>query len=507
MTSPADTAPFLEARGITMDFPGVRALDRVSFSARCGEIHALVGENGAGKSTLIKILGGIHPGDSYAGELLLEGRPAHFWSPRDAALAGIAVIHQELSLIPHLSVAENIFLGAEPRRCGFIADFDRMRHDAETILSGLNSELEIAAPVSSFGVAGQQMVEIARAIRRENRLLILDEPTASLSEPESLNLLSLLRRMRDRGQAVVYISHRLDEVLAVADRITVLRDGRVVGTGDRGDWTRERLICAMVGRDMSGKSVARGKGKGEPILHVRDVWATDPASGKRVVDRVSFDLHRGEILGVAGLMGSGRTELALTIFGAWPAAWGGAVWLETAGRPIRSVSDAIEQGVALVPEDRRRHGLVLGFPVFDNLMLVHLPRYAKAGVTDEATAARDARAIAGRLDIRAPSLQTPVLRLSGGNQQKIVAGKWLMRPPAVLLLDEPARGIDVGAKFEMFRIIRELADEGTAVLMISSELPEVLALSDRVLVMRRGRVGAVLEGCDATPERIMEAAV
>ncbi len=507
MTTAPDIAPFLEARQITVDFPGVRALDGVSFSVRNGEIHALVGENGAGKSTLIKVLAGIQPAGSYAGELVLEGRPVRFGSPRESAAAGIAVIHQELSLIPHLSAAENIFLGAEPRRAGFIVDFGAIQQNAERILRRLNATLDVAAPVSTFGIAAQQMVEIARAIRRENRLLILDEPTASLSERESRQLLALLRQLAGDGQAVVYISHRLDEVLAVADRITVLRDGKVVETGLREDWTRERLIAAMVGRKMTFTPLASSRRKGEAALRVRDVWAADPVSGKPVVDGVSFDLHSGEILGVAGLMGAGRTELALTIFGAWIGRWGGHIWLANRARPIRSISDAIEGGMALVPEDRRRHGLVMDFSVSDNLMLAHLPQYSTAGVVDEPTVRREGENIVRRLDIRTPALETIVKRLSGGNQQKVVAGKWLLGRPAVLILDEPARGIDVGAKFEMFQIIRRLADEGTAVLMISSELPEVLGTSDRVLVMRRGRVSAVLEGTDATPERIMEAAV
>ena len=498
-----DQTPALETRNVVKDFPGVRALDGVSFAVHAGEIHALVGENGAGKSTLIRALTGEHPHGSFAGEIRLRGRPAQFLSVRDAGAAGIAAVHQELALVKHMTVAENIFLGREPVRRGLL-DWEGMFHGAAQIMAQLGIDVDVRSRVLDLGVGAQQMVEIARAIHRDSPILILDEPTAALAEHEIAALSGLLRDLRRRGVAVVYISHKLDEVLALADRITVLRDGRTVATQPVADWTRDALVSAMVGRALGACCHKEATTPGAVVLEVEHLTVAAPeVHGHLLLDDVSFSVRAGEILGVAGLMGAGRTELLSTVFGAAPGPWSGTIRVDGRGCRIRSPREAVAAGLALVPEDRKRHGLTLDFSVLANLSMVHLREFCVAGWIDPHLELSECRRSADSLGVRAASLHDSIQSLSGGNQQKTVLGKWLLRRPRVLLLDEPTRGIDVGAKAEIHRLISDLTAQGMAVIMASSELPEVLNMADRILVLRAGRVSAELPRAEATAERVL----
>lgn len=480
----------LEIREITKDFPGVRALDGVSFSVERGEIHALCGENGAGKTTLIRILAGVWTHGSYAGEIRLDGVPVSFHSIRDAERAGIAVIHQEIALVPEMSVAENLFLGREPlRRC--LIDRKRIEEASRRQLVALGLDANPRTPVRELGVGARQLVEIAKALIRNARLLILDEPTAALTESETRTLLDLLRHLRSQGTTILYISHKLDEVFALADRVTVLRDGKSVGTWRLDEVTRQELIRHMVGRELGQlfprtRSVVRDETL-LPSLEVRR-WTLLKPTGEVVLDDVSFVVRPGEIVGVAGLMGAGRSELLQSLFGAWEGTVRGTLLLDGKPTSLRDPQDALRHGIALVTEDRKRYGLHLEWSTEKNLTLPSLRRLLRRGVllrsAERAWANEGVRAF----DIRTPSLETPVRNLSGGNQQKVILGKWLLRSPRVLLLDEPTRGIDVGAKAEIHRLMDRLAQEGTAILMVSSEWPEVLGMSDRILVLRRGRL-------------------
>ena len=506
MSAAGGEGPVLAAAGLEKRFGGVRALDGVSFDLRAGEIHALVGENGAGKSTLIRILCGVHPHGSYEGRILLDGRSACFAGVADAKRAGIAVIHQELALVKHMTVGENIFLGDEPGRAGLV-DWDDLYARASRLLRQVGLSVDARTEVIHLGVAQQQLVEIAKALRAAGRILILDEPTAALADHEVDTLCAILRDLRSRGTAIIYISHKLDEVLRVADRITVLRDGRTVGSAPAGRWTREEVVRAMVGRQMAELLPKAPRALSTPLLEVEGLSVADPdVPGRLLLQDVSFSVRGGEVLGIAGLMGAGRTELLMTLFGQAPGSWRGAV--RVAGRDvrIRTPADAIRAGLALVPEDRKRHALTLIFSVLHNLTMASLERFCRLGVMDARRELASARRMAEVLDIRMPSLQAAVETLSGGNQQKVVLGKWLLREPKVLLLDEPTRGIDVGAKAEIHRLIGQLTGRGLAVVMASSELPEILGAADRVLVLREGRVTGCLPRGEATAERIMAGA-
>jgi len=501
-----DSSPLLSAHDITKDFPGVRALSGVSFDVKPGEIHALVGENGAGKSTLIKILAGVYPHGSYAGELLLAGKAARFRSTKDAETAGIAVIHQELALVKHMSVGENIFLGDEPGRIG-IVDFDSIHHESEKLLRQLGVDLNTRMEVAGLGVGHQQLVEIARAMRKKSRILVLDEPTAALAEHEVEALMSIMRDLRAKGTGLVYISHKLDEVLSIADRITVLRDGRTVASETIAKWTRESVVRAMVGRELRDMYPKRSVKPMEVVMQVRHLSVRHPELRSRMLlDDVSFEVRKGEILGVAGLMGAGRSVLLSTLFGSSPAQWTGTIEIGGSGRIFNRPAHAIRNGLAFVPEDRKRLGLNLMSSVLHNLSMAHLRSYSSGGVLDEAAEFKDTSRIAGELGIKTPSLNVAAETLSGGNQQKIVLGKWLLNPPAVLLLDEPTRGIDVGAKAEIYKLMVELAGRGMAVIMASSELPEILGMADRIVVLRDGRISRTMDRREADSEKIMEAA-
>ena len=502
------TAPLLNMQAITKDFPGVRALEDVSFEVRPGEIHALCGENGAGKSTLIKILGGVHPYGTYEGQLCIDGIEQRFHTVRDAERAGIAIIHQELALIPEMTVAENIYLGKEPRRFGII-DRHRLYHDAGELLSQFGLAIPLQHPVYELGIGQQQLVEIAKALSRNARLLVLDEPTAALTESEVDILRQILMQLREKGVACIYITHKLKEIFQIADRVTVLRDGKSVATQSIDECTEAVLISQMVGRELTARFPSRAHHSrlpegGKVALRVENL-STYPSEPPRL-EEINFEVRRGEILGLAGLMGAGRTELINTIFGAHTGRWSGEVFI--AGKPVQidSPRDAILHGMALVSEDRKRYGLMLDTDVVRNMTLASLSvsaEIASYGVINRDAAFQKSEQYVESLSIKTASLDMPVSHLSGGNQQKVVLGKWLMTHPTVLFLDEPTRGIDVGAKSEIHALTAQLADEDVAIVLVSSELPEILGMSDRVLVLHEGKITGEFINENLTQEDIL----
>jgi len=500
------TAPLLEMRGISKRFPGVLALDRVSFDLRSGEIHALVGENGAGKSTLMNVLGGVYPYGTYEGEIRLSGEVGRFGGVRAAEDAGIAVVHQELSLIPEFSIAENIFLGREPRRFGTIQK-EKLYSRAQQVLDELHLKLEPHVPVGYLGIGQQHLVEIAKALARNARILVLDEPTAALTDPEAESLFGILRRLREGGTGMIYISHKLGEVLRLSDRITVLRDGRTVSTDATAALDAQRLIARMVGREVSDIFPTTRHKPEKVVFEARAVTVHDPnVPGKLLVDNVSFAVRRGEVLGIAGLVGAGRSELMMAIFGAHPGRTHAEFFVAGSRVHIDQPSDAIAAGIGFVTEDRKRFGLLLDQSIVVNLTLAALKRLSGPVVTHP-----DAETAAGQrsmkeMHIKARSVFTIAGTLSGGNQQKVVLAKWLLTDPKVLFLDEPTRGIDVGAKQEIYLHINRLASEGMAIVLVSSELPEVLGLSDRIMVLHEGRITGEFRREEATAEAVMAAA-
>jgi len=493
---------------ITKEFPGVRALDGVSFDLRPGEVHALCGENGAGKSTLIKILCGYYPAGTYGGQIRLAGEAVRFRTIRDAEECGIALIAQELALVPELSVAENLMLGREPVRGGLI-QWARVQENATRALSRVGLAVDPERPVKELGIGQQQMVEIAKALAKDARILVLDEPTAALTGADAQRLLDFLAELRARGVSCIYISHRLEEVFRIADRITVLRDGRSVVTRDTRDFTSDGVITAMVGREVKNLYPRPEPGQGKTVLSVRNWSVEDPSNpGRRVVDGVHFEVRAGEILGIGGLMGAGRTALISSLFGAGRSHVAGEVEVEGRAerQPFRTPAEAIRAGFALVSEDRKRYGLLLEASLRENFTLVTLKRFVRFILLDHEAREVESKAQFDALRVKAPSLSALAHQLSGGNQQKVVLGKWLMARPKVLFLDEPTRGVDVGAKAEIHQLISTLATRGLAVVLVSSELPELLGMSHRVLVLNQGRQTAQLEASDATPERVMAAA-
>ncbi|MET0552158.1 MAG: ATP-binding cassette domain-containing protein [Vicinamibacteria bacterium] len=497
----------LELRSITKHFPGVKALDGVSFDLRAGEVHALCGENGAGKSTLIKVLCGYYPAGTYGGEVLLDGKVASFRGLRDSEEHGIALIAQELALVPALSVAENLLLGREPARGGLIR-WDVVRAQAKRGLALVGLDVDPDRPVSELGIGQQQMVEIAKALIKDARILVLDEPTAALTDEDARRLLNLLTELRGRGVSSIYVSHRLEEVFRISDRITVLRDGRSVGTEETQAMTPARVISMMVGRAVDTLYPRPSSVREETALAVEHLSVADPANpGRFVVQDVSFSVKRGEVLGIAGLMGAGRTALLSALFGAARSRVTGTLRVDGAPQALpASPGDAMKLGLALVSEDRKRFGLVVEAPILENLTLSVLRRFAHRFLLDHRERRTASQGQVESLRIRTPGLAALATNLSGGNQQKVVLGKWLLTNPKVLLLDEPTRGIDVGAKAEIYELIARLAGQGLAVVLVSSELPEVLGLSHRVLVLSQGRPTATLSAAEATPERVMSAA-
>ncbi len=489
--------PVLALDGITKSFPGVRALKGVSFDVAPGEVHALLGENGAGKSTLIKIMSGVHTADT--GTIKLDGREIAMTGPHEARRAGIATIYQELLLFPELTVAENVFMGHAPRTKWGALDWPAMRAKAQVLLDSLDiHDLDVAQVVGTLSVGNRQRVEILRALSQDARILIMDEPTAALTEHDVQRLFAIVRRLRERGVSIVYISHRLEEIFILADRVTVLRDGEHVATKAVKDTDNADLVQMMVGRRIESLFPKIDVPIGAPVLEVRDLVRMPQTRG------MSLTVRAGEIVGLAGLVGSGRSELAQTIFGVTPAQ-SGEILIGGQKVSVRSVADARRLGIAYVPEDRGIQGLVRPMTVRENASLAVLSDVSRHGFIQRETEEKLANAAVRQFGIRTAGIEQIVNKLSGGNQQKIVLGKWLATKPKVLILDEPTRGIDVGAKAEIHRMMGELAGQGLAILMISSELPEVLGMSDRVLTVREGRIVAEFSRAEATQERVAEA--
>jgi len=490
--------PLLKLESISKRFPGVHALKNVSFGLERGEIHALVGENGAGKSTMMKILTGIHQKDS--GEIHYLDRLFNPRDPKHALEVGIGIVHQELNMMDHLTVAQNIFIGRESMRSGgvFLDERQQNRRAAE-LFEKLNMNIDPTETLGRLTVGKQQMVEIAKAVSHDLRVLILDEPTAALTDTEIDELFSIMRDLRSRGVSMIHISHRLDEIHQITDRVSVMRDGEMVDTRNTADVTKQDIINMMVGRVIyeEPKTENRVGADAEVVLRVRGLNA-----GKLVQD-VSFELRRGEILGFAGLMGAGRTETARAIFGADEVQSGS---IEINGRPahITSPQDAVAHGIGYLSEDRKRYGLALGLAVKDNVVLATYEEFQKGPFVNARKAEQRTREYVDRLNIKTPSVDQLVRNLSGGNQQKVVLAKWLIRNSDILIFDEPTRGIDVGAKSEIYTLMNELASQGKSIIMISSELPEILRMSDRIVVMCEGRITGEIDISEASQERIME---
>ena len=496
----------LEMKDIVKEFPGVRALDGVSFTLEKGEFHSLVGENGAGKSTLMKVLSGVYPAGTYEGDILINSEPRHFRNIRDSENAGVAIIFQELSLVKELTVGENIFLGQEPARLGII-NWTELYHRASKLLSDLHLEIDPREQVGNLGIGQQQLVEIAKALSKNASILVLDEPTAALTESEVETLFIILRKLKSRDVGMIYISHKLDEVFEMSDRITVLRDGKTVGTQPASELTKDQVIAQMVGREV-GDIFPKSKHElGDVALQVKDLTVYSPdVADKKLVDNISFSVRKGEVLGIAGLMGAGRTELLMAIFGAWQGKYHREIFVE--GKPVSITSPlgAIEHKIGFVTEDRKRFGLILPQTILDNMTLAGLRSISGKFLTNRTRETIAANGPMKSLRIKANSPLTITGTLSGGNQQKVVLGKWLLTGPKILFLDEPTRGIDVGAKQEIYTEINKLAEQGMAIVLVSSELPEVLGLSDRVIVLHEGKMTGEFTRADATPERVMHAA-
>ncbi|MGH9755700.1 MAG: sugar ABC transporter ATP-binding protein [Blastocatellia bacterium] len=500
----------LEARGIGKSFPGVVALDGVSLGARAGAVHAVVGENGAGKSTLMKILSGVYRADN--GEILLDGKKVEFHSTRAAEEAGVVIIHQELNLVPALSVAENIFLGREPSRFGFV-DRRKMEREAEALLERLGRRLDPRSAVESLKVSDQQVVEIAKALSLDARALIMDEPTTALASDDVERLFDIIRALAGAGAAVIYISHKMDELFRIADEFTVLRDGKLIGHRAASETTPGELARMMVGREVTyARAESDGRNAVETqdfasLLRVENLSSREVRAGRgpRLSD-INFSLRAGEVLGVAGLMGAGRTELLESLFGVRETSADSRVRLNGETLAISGPRQAIKAGLAFVSEDRKAQGLALDMDVGANITLAQLKRFSRLGFIQAAREEEAAREYVAKLDIKTPDTRAATVNLSGGNQQKVVLAKWLLTGPKALLLDEPTKGIDIKGKAEIYRLIEELAASGLGVILVSSELPELLALSDRIIVLREGRLAGAIERSEATEERIIELA-
>jgi L-arabinose transport system ATP-binding protein len=496
---PEDDRPLLALDGISKRFGTVQALEDVSLSFRSGEVLALVGENGAGKSTMMRVVEGVFPCDS--GQIVFAGAPVNFREPREAHLRGIRVIHQEPEIVPYLTVAENIFMGDMPRRAGLFLDWSGLEARTWDVLSafGMEHDLRPRQLCESLGPAQRQMIEIMRAVRAGGRLIAFDEPTSSLTDDEARRLFAVIRRLRSDGVSVIYISHRLPEIIEMADRIAVLRDGRLVGILAARDASEESIARLMVGRDLTGLFRRSRRSIGDAVLTL-DRLTTDH------VREVSLSVRRGEVLGIGGLMGAGRSELAKAIVG-YDRRKGGSVTMAGSPVPANSPADAIRCGIGFAPEDRKREALLLFRSILDNASLCIPDKVSDFGLFSRKRALSVIEGLARKLAIKAPSLDEPVSRLSGGNQQKVVLTRWLARQPSLLILDEPTRGIDIGAKSEIYRLIDELATHGMAVILISSEMPELIGLADRVAVMAGGEVTGMLEGDAVTEDRILELAM
>ncbi len=498
----------LEMQGITKTFPGVKALSNVTLSVEEGEIHAVVGENGAGKSTLMKVLSGVYPAGTYDGKIVFRGQECQFAGIHDSERLGIVIIHQELALVPMLSIAENIFLGNEHARFGVI-DWNANETRTRALLKKVGLDEDPKTLITNIGVGKQQLVEIAKALSKEVKLLILDEPTASLSEKDSQALLDLLLEFKRQGMTSILISHKLNEVSRVADHVTVIRDGQTIETLAREDVTEDRIITSMVGRSLDDRYPPRDPKIGEVVLEVKDWSVYHPIHAERqVIKGIDLNVRKGEVVGIAGLMGAGRTEFAMSLFGrSWGRRITGSVLLDGKPADVSTVGKAVDQGIAYVTEDRKTYGLNLIDHIKHNVTAANMRGVSKRGVIDDLRELAVANEYRARTNIRAPSVYQLTGNLSGGNQQKVVLSKWLFADPQVLILDEPTRGIDVGAKYEIYTIIARLAAEGRAVLVISSEMPELLGITDRIYVMNEGRIVGEMATADASQEKIMRAIV
>ncbi|MFC8598043.1 MULTISPECIES: multiple monosaccharide ABC transporter ATP-binding protein [unclassified Isoptericola] len=498
----------LEMREITKEFPGVKALAGVSLDVRQGEIHAICGENGAGKSTLMKVLSGVYPHGTYGGEIVYDGKTAEFGSINDSEREGIVIIHQELALVPYLSVAENIFLGNERRGRGGLVDWNKANSEAAALLKRVGLDENPVTPVNQLGVGKQQLIEIAKALSKEVRLLILDEPTAALNDTDSEHLLGLLRGLQEQGITSIIISHKLNEIAEIADRTTIIRDGRTIETLDMSEptSTQDRIIRGMVGRDLENRFPERSSVVGDEVLRVEDWTVFHPTQvGRKVIDSASFHVRAGEVVGIAGLMGAGRTELAMSVFGrSYGRNISGRLYKDGKEIQARTVPEAIEHHIAYATEDRKVYGLNLIEDIRRNISSAGLGKLAPRGWVNGNEELRVAEEYRQSLNIKTPTVTSVVGQLSGGNQQKVVLSKWLYTEPDVLILDEPTRGIDVGAKYEIYTIINKMVAAGKAVVVISSELPELLGVCDRIYTLAFGRITGDVPVADATQERLME---
>lgn len=495
----------LDIRNVTKCFPGVVALDDVSIKIKRGEIHGICGENGAGKSTLMMILKGVHPWGSYEGEILYEGKELKLEnrSIRQASDKGIAIVYQELTLVPNMTVGENVFLGREPRNNTGI-NWNQLYAETQYILDKYNLDIDVNALVKHLGVGKMQITEIAKALSENARILILDEPTSALTEEEIVRLMKILKTLKAHGVTCIYITHKLSELFRITDTVTVLRDGKVITTQPTDKLNEEALIGYMVGRKIKER-FPKGKRKpGKEIFRVENLRAVDPNDvNKEVIRGASFSLKQGEILGIAGLMGSGRTELVSTLFGEFGKITSGKVLLDDCEIPVSSANASMKQGISLVPEDRKRFGLILIQTIQKNISLANLDKFSKWYKIDFNAEAKASSQFAKKLSIKAPNLSVQCKTLSGGNQQKVVIAKWLMSDPRILIMDDPTRGIDVGAKYEIYKLMNELAESGIAIIMISSELEEVIGMSDRIMVMSEGKSMGILVKSEFNQEKIM----
>lgn len=502
-----DAQVALSMRGITKEFSGVCALRDVTFSVNAGELHALVGENGAGKSTLMKVLSGVYPATAYTGEITVFGEACAFVRPKDAERKGIAIIQQELMVLDELSIAENILLGHLRQKSGFV-DWKAVYAHAQEALRAVGLDTDVRTKVGRLGVGQKQLVEIAKALSQKSRILILDEPTAALTEKESGLLFQVLEELRRQGITIIYISHRMEEVFRLSDRVTVLRDGMIIGTKATAEISCNEVISLMVGREITELYPPTAYEGGDELLAVENYCVYAPEHpDEPVVKDASFTVRRGEIVGFSGLLGSGRTELLSAVFGAYRGKATGRVLLKGAPASMRTPRDAIRSGVGFITEDRKKTGLIVDSGVGVNITLPVFSRLARAGFLSRSREKTTAQAQMERLRIKAKGLQETVKNLSGGNQQKIVIAKWLTTKPDLLVMDEPTRGVDVGAKSEIYRIMHELAKAGVGIVMISSDLPEVIGMSDRVYVMHEGSISGQLERAELSEQRIMEYAV
>ncbi|MGN8020173.1 multiple monosaccharide ABC transporter ATP-binding protein [Phyllobacterium sp. 22229] len=498
----------LEMRNITKTFPGVKALNNVNLNVRKGEIHALVGENGAGKSTLMKVLSGVYPHGSYEGEIHYNGQEQHFRDIGDSEAKGIIIIHQELALVPLLSIAENIFLGNEPAKFGII-DWHAAEIRTRALLKKVGLREDPQTLITNLGVGKQQLVEIAKALSKEVELLILDEPTASLNEKDSDALLELLLEFKAQGISSILISHKLNEVGKVADRITVLRDGATIETLDKDAISEDRIVTSMVGRQLADRFPQREPDIGEIVFEVKD-WVVHHHvhSDRTVINGISLNVRKGEVVGIAGLMGAGRTEFAMSVFGkAYGRKISGEVFIKGRKVDVSTIGKAVDNGIAYVTEDRKTYGLNLIDHIKHNTTIVNLNGVSHGGVLDDMAELKVANEYRRKTNIRSSSIYQKTGNLSGGNQQKVVLSKWLFADPDLLMLDEPTRGIDVGAKYEIYSIINQLVSEGKSVLMISSEMPELLGVCDRIYVMNQGRIVGEMPAKEASQEKIMRAII